>query len=55
LRCVRGDSGGPFFAYTTAYGVQSACAWNDAAETITRIVVYTSVDYAASLGATLVY
>lgn len=55
LRCVRGDSGGPWFAYTTAYGIQSSCAWNDAAETITRIVVYTSVEYVPAISANLVY
>jgi hypothetical protein len=55
LRCSRGDSGGPVFAGTVAFGVQSACAWNDAGETITNILVYTSIDYAASIGATIVF
>jgi hypothetical protein len=55
LRCVGGDSGGPWFAVTTAYGVQSGCAWADTAKTITDIVVYTSLDYAANLNVTLVF
>jgi hypothetical protein len=55
LRCVRGDSGGPWFAYTSAYGIQSSCAWNDTAETITNIVVYTSVEYVPAISANLVY
>ena len=55
LRCSRGDSGGPVFAGTIAFGIQSACAWNDAAETITNILVYTSIDYASSIGATIVF
>lgn len=54
LRCVRGDSGGPWFAYTTAYGLQSACTWYDAAETKAATVIYTSIDYASSIGATVV-
>nr|WP_174506103.1 hypothetical protein [Acinetobacter sp. Marseille-Q1620] len=55
LRCVRGDSGGPWFALNVAFGIQSACLWKDSAETITDIVVYTSVDYLSDLGAQLVY
>jgi hypothetical protein len=55
LRCTRGDSGGPMFAGTVAFGIQSACAWNDAAETITNILVYTSIDYASLIGATVVF
>ena len=54
LRCFRGDSGGPWFALTTAYGVMSACAWVDTAETITDIAIYTSVDYFSNLGVTIV-
>ena len=55
LRCARGDSGGPVFAGTVAFGIQSACAWNDTAETITNILVYTSIDYALSIGASVVF
>lgn len=55
LRCVGGDSGGPWFAVTTAYGVQSGCAWADTAKTITDVVVYTSLDYAANINVTLVF
>ncbi|WP_298890276.1 hypothetical protein [Acinetobacter sp.] len=54
LRCVGGDSGGPWFAYTTAYGIQSGCAWFDNAKKQTKIVVYTSLDYAGLVGATIV-
>ncbi|WP_228704164.1 S1 family peptidase [Acinetobacter gyllenbergii] len=55
LRCVRGDSGGPWFALNTAFGIQSSCSWKDSGETITNTVVYTSVDYLNDLGAQLVY
>jgi len=52
---VGGDSGGPWFAYTTAYGIQSACGWKDTSKTITQVVVYTSVDYLRNIGVTLVF
>lgn len=55
LRCVRGDSGGPWFALNVAFGIQSACSWKDTGETITNTVIYTSVDYLADIGAQLVY
>lgn len=55
LRCVPGDSGGPWFALNVAFGVQSACSWKDADKTIARTVIYTSVDFLADIGAQLVY
>jgi hypothetical protein len=55
LKCVRGDSGGPWFALTTAYGIQSACSWTDSTESIAKTVIYTSVDYIPSIGAALVF
>ncbi|KQE06144.1 hypothetical protein APD35_14255 [Acinetobacter pittii] len=55
LRCFRGDSGGPWFALNVAFGIQSACSWKDAGETVTNTVIYTSVDYLADIGAQLVY
>lgn len=56
LRCVPGDSGGAWFAHTTAYGIQSQCGFVDEpARTITRVVVYTSIEYIAPLGAELVF
>lgn len=55
LRCFRGDSGGPWFATTTAYGIHSACGWTDSTETITTVAVYTSVDLISNLAVTLVF
>lgn len=55
LRCVRGDSGGPWFASTVAYGVNSACAWTDATETTSTIAVYTSVDFIGQLNVQIQY
>lgn len=54
LKCFRGDSGGPWFAGTTAFGVMSACAWSDSAKTIASYAVYTSVDFFTTLGVTIV-
>ena len=55
LRCVRGDSGGPWFANTVAYGVQSACSWTDSSETTAVTVVYTSVDFISQLDVQIQY
>jgi hypothetical protein len=54
LLCFKGDSGGPWFAGTIAFGVQSGCAWqggitNGTAEYST----YTSVDAFPSIGVTI--
>ena len=55
MRCVSGDSGGPWFANTIGYGIQSGCAWEDAnTQKQAKIVVYTSLDYANLVGATVV-
>lgn len=55
LRCVAGDSGGPWFAYTTGYGVQSGCGWvNKETQKQATVTVITSLDYANLVGATLV-
>lgn len=55
LRCVRGDSGGPWFANTVAYGVQSGCSWTDSTETTAVIVVYSSVDFISQLDVQIQY
>lgn len=49
LRCYQGDSGGPWFAGTVAYGVMSACAWQVSANTDpTAYSIYTSTDFFTS-------
>lgn len=55
LRCVPGDSGGPWFAFNVAFGIQSACTWKNKDKTIASTVIYTSVDYLSDIGAQLVY
>ncbi len=53
LKCYHGDSGGPWFAGTIAFGVQSGCAWEGADDGITLYVQYTSIDAFSYLTATL--
>jgi hypothetical protein len=55
LSCFPGDSGGPWFANTTAYGIQSACGWVGPDSTYpTTYVAYTSVEDFTALGLTIV-
>lgn len=55
MRCISGDSGGPWFARTIGYGIQSGCSWVDkATQKQALTVVYTSLDYANLVGATVV-
>lgn len=58
LICFEGDSGGPFFANTTAYGVASACLWaggstSSPADGSTLYIMYSSVDFFATKGFTI--
>lgn len=58
LICFEGDSGGPVFANTIAYGVTSACLWaNNAtsspADGTALYLMYTSVDYFPSIGVSI--
>jgi hypothetical protein len=53
LRCYRGDSGGPWFANTIAYGVMSACSFADHIDGIVAESVFTSTDYFGQLGVTI--
>lgn len=56
LQCYQGDSGGPWFAGSVAYGVTSACAWENGNTNSNRAIlsVYTSLDYTSMAGATIV-
>ena len=55
MRCISGDSGGPWFAHTIGYGIQSGCSWVDrTTQKQALTVVYTSLDYANLVGATVV-
>ena len=55
LRCYQGDSGGPWFAGTIAYGVMSACAWADTVNSNRAAYsIYTSTDYFHWIGATII-
>jgi hypothetical protein len=55
LRCHKGDSGGPWFAGTVAYGVMSACAWFDTINgNRAAYSIYTSTDYFNWIGATII-
>jgi hypothetical protein len=55
LRCYQGDSGGPWFAGTIAYGVMSACAWADTVNSNRAAYsVYTSTDFFNWIGATII-
>ena len=53
LKCFRGDSGGPWFANTIAFGVTAQCNWWDGAETIAMWAKYTSVDLFHYIGVTI--
>lgn len=54
LRCFQGDSGGPVFAGTVAFGVVSACAWaGPINKDPTRYLMYTSTDYFNNLGVSI--
>ncbi|HYW15566.1 MAG TPA: hypothetical protein VE891_05365 [Allosphingosinicella sp.] len=55
LRCYRGDSGGPWFAGTVAYGAMSSCAWADVIDgSQAAWSVYTSTDYYHWTGASII-
>lgn len=55
LRCYHGDSGSPWFALTTGYGIMHGCAWQGAdSSTPVTIATYTSLDYLNSIGTTIV-
>ena len=56
LRCYQGDSGGPWFAGTIAYGVMSACAWvnNVINSDQAAYSIYTSTDYFHWTGASII-
>jgi hypothetical protein len=54
LLCFQGDSGGPWFAGTIAFGVHSACAWKNGVLNGTVVYsTYTSVDAFPSIGVTI--
>ena len=55
LRCYQGDSGGPWFAGTVAYGVLSSCAWEGGVANSNRVLLalYTSLDYVGQAGSTI--
>lgn len=54
LLCFTGDSGGPLFAGTIAFGVASACAFQDGITNGTvAYLMYTSVDAFPSIGVTI--
>jgi hypothetical protein len=56
LRCYSGDSGGPWFAGTIAYGVQSWCAWENGVANSNRVllVLYTSTDFFSRAGVSII-
>lgn len=54
LRCYQGDSGGPWFAGTVAFGVMSACQWEGGVMNGTaRYSMYTSISEFSLIGVTL--
>lgn len=54
LLCFTGDSGGPWFSGTIAFGVHSGCAWQDGIRNGTATYsTYTSVDAFPSIGVTI--
>ncbi len=54
LRCYQGDSGGPVFAGTVAFGVVSACSWAGGANSNTaNYLMYTSTDYFSKIGVSI--
>jgi hypothetical protein len=55
LTCFPGDSGGPWFANTIAYGVMSTCAWVGGSQANpVAWSAFTSTDYFSTLGVTLI-
>ena len=55
LRCYQGDSGGPWFAGTIAYGVMSACAWSDYVNSNQAAYsIYTSTDFFNRIGVNII-
>lgn len=55
LRCFPGDSGGPVFAGTIAYGVMSTCSWVDGDQNKpVTYATYTSVDYFNKIGVSII-
>lgn len=55
LKCYQGDSGGPWFAGTIAYGIHSKCLWvNNVKNGIAAYGVYTSVDNFPKIGVSIV-
>jgi hypothetical protein len=54
LLCFKGDSGGPWFSNTIAFGVLSVCSWKNNVENGTaEYSMYTSVDAFPSIGVTI--
>jgi hypothetical protein len=54
LKCFTGDSGGPWFAGTNAFGVTSACAWKNTVNVEPVVwAIYTSVDSFPSIGVSI--
>jgi hypothetical protein len=53
LRCLEGDSGGPWFVSTLALGVQSGCGWQNVVNGTAVWATYTSVDFFPSIGVTI--
>jgi hypothetical protein len=58
LICFEGDSGGPVFAGTIAFGVASACLWWNNAQSsppdgTALYLMYSSTDYFSSIGTTI--
>jgi hypothetical protein len=54
LLCFTGDSGGPWFSGTIAFGVHSGCAWENGIQNGTATYSsYTSVDAFPSIGVTI--
>lgn len=55
LRCYKGDSGGPVFAGTIAFGVMKSCTWVSGEQsTPTTYAMYTSIDYIKDIGASII-
>lgn len=55
LRCYKGDSGGPVFAGTIAFGVMTSCTWVSGEQsTPTTYAMYTSIDYIKDIGASII-
>lgn len=53
--CFPGDSGGPVFAGTIAFGVLSSCSWVDKDQNKpVTYATYTSVDYFNKLGVSII-